>query len=200
MSKDANIRSRRSANVERDAGSWTISQYVPTSIAVDTLSRFLGGLEDPINDRAFSLTGPYGAGKSSFAVYLQALVGPRRSTATQDARRILGGVNPSLCDRLTAILRLHGAEETGVLCATATAEREPIRKTVLRALANGIEGIPGSTPSARRRDLRSSVNTDKGTRGLIRAGRYDRQGTSDPHLDRRVWPEFGAPGRREGGR
>lgn len=61
---------RRSINVERDQDGSGVADYIPTARAVEVLRRLNTAMRDPGAVRAFSLTGPYGAGKSSFALFL----------------------------------------------------------------------------------------------------------------------------------
>ena len=71
-----NSRYARSANLERDRGMQSVVEsYIPTSHAVDLLERTLEA-DTPINQpRAWSVVGPYGSGKSSFALFLYELLG-----------------------------------------------------------------------------------------------------------------------------
>ena len=49
--------------------------YIPTGRALEVLRRLVHSVQDPAAGRAWSLTGPYGAGKSSFALFLHTLLG-----------------------------------------------------------------------------------------------------------------------------
>lgn len=71
-----NSRYARSANLERDRGMQSVVEsYIPTSHAVDLLERVLEA-DTPTNQpRAWSVVGPYGSGKSSFALFLYELLG-----------------------------------------------------------------------------------------------------------------------------
>ena len=72
----------RSANVERDTGKEPRRDYVLTDSTVELIRRVGNTLMDPHSTRAWALTGPYGTGKSSFAVYL-ADPAVRRPAATE---------------------------------------------------------------------------------------------------------------------
>lgn len=122
----------RSVNLERDTNGLDLAGYIPTGRAIDTLTRVLKGLAADSGTRAWSVTGPYGCGKSSFALFLDALLGP-----ADDLRRravnLLAGVAPELVD-LVAVL----TEPTnGVIRATTVAAIEPVAKTIARALDRG---------------------------------------------------------------
>ena len=75
-----NTRYTRSVNVERDRGSPSIVKaYLPTARAVGLLEDVVGAFATRDQPRAWSLVGPYGSGKSSFALFLHELLGPAGS-------------------------------------------------------------------------------------------------------------------------
>ena len=79
----------RSANLERDHGQ-PMSDYLPTARAREVLRRVVGGLHTPDEGRAFSITGTYGTGKSSLALFLEAILGepsPAQVSADSVLRR-----------------------------------------------------------------------------------------------------------------
>ena len=74
----------RSASVEHDgAGVESLETYIVSPLAREAVFRVLGGLTESHGNRAWSIIGPYGSGKSSFANYVSALIGdgPRRDLA-----------------------------------------------------------------------------------------------------------------------
>src|SRR4051812_23415035 len=95
----------RSANVERDHGGAAIDGYVPTGRALDVISRIAGGLSDPAAGRTFSITGPHGGGKSSLAVFLDALLAEASSAEFKSAHSILEAIDASVDDRLRTAMR-----------------------------------------------------------------------------------------------
>lgn len=67
------VRAARSVNLERDRGDQaTLRQYHLTGKGLEILNRFVSAL-DGERVSAWSLIGPYGMGKSSFANFLLAL-------------------------------------------------------------------------------------------------------------------------------
>jgi len=84
----------RSVNLERDAES-SLAGYIPTARSVDTVRRVLDGLLSRSGNHAWSVTGPYGSGKSSFALLLDSLAGPR-SKQRQNAVDLLDPIAPEL--------------------------------------------------------------------------------------------------------
>jgi hypothetical protein len=129
----------RSINVERDAGGSAIDGYLPVGRAIDTISRLASALEREDVEVALSITGPYGSGKSSLAVIIDALLGPSNDPATSSAEELLGQVAPTALAALRSSRQRLGAERLGFIRATVTAQREPVATTILRALIHGAE-------------------------------------------------------------
>ena len=70
----------RSINLERDSFSIdAINAYVPTSTSIKTLRSLLASFNSKKIARSWSLIGPYGSGKSSFGIFLNALLKPSSS-------------------------------------------------------------------------------------------------------------------------
>ena len=83
-----NTRYTRSVNVERDRGSQTLVEaYLPTATSVKLLDDVADALAATDRPRAWSLVGPYGSGKSSFALFLHELLGAGPSKTA--ARKVL---------------------------------------------------------------------------------------------------------------
>ena len=79
---------RRSTRLERDGTGEGLTGYIPTPRGLELVGQLLDALAS--NDyKAFSVTGPYGSGKSSFAVFLSALFEPQASSAHQAALALL---------------------------------------------------------------------------------------------------------------
>lgn len=133
---DVRRRHVRAANVERhdrviDSG------YLPTSRTLEVLGRISRSMANTTAGRAWSLTGPYGAGKSSFALFLHALLGPENDPRGEAARQTLTDTDPQLAAELDAALAVLTSSRHGFIRASVTAQREPITDTVLRALQHG---------------------------------------------------------------
>jgi hypothetical protein len=87
----------RAINLERDASSETaLEGYVITSTAQALLSRVAASFADAGRHHAWTVTGPYGSGKSAFLLFLAALIGPQATTAGRLARRLLKEQHPDL--------------------------------------------------------------------------------------------------------
>ena len=89
----------RSANVERDGGSVaTVAAYCPTARGVALLEDVSAALGNENQPRAWSLIGPYGSGKSTFGVFLHALLGAK-DDAAREASKVLGRQSRPLATR-----------------------------------------------------------------------------------------------------
>ena len=112
----------RSINVERDASSQrALDGYVLTSTAHNCLDRFLHSLNDRNGQRAWTLTGPYGSGKSAFAVYLSKILGPFNEPLGQSAERLTKKQAPDLyrtyfarrkAEDACCVISVSGAQES----------------------------------------------------------------------------------------
>ncbi|MBN7441384.1 hypothetical protein I3U51_12690 [Mycobacteroides abscessus subsp. abscessus] len=134
-------RQLRSANVEHDTAAAALDGYVVTNRGLALLQRIAATFDDPDSARAWAVTGPYGAGKSSFAVMLAALLCP--TPPARSARRSRSGADQMHNAALTAVARRdqdlaeafrEHAARAPMLRAAVTARREPVTSTVMRAL------------------------------------------------------------------
>lgn len=129
-----NRRFSRSINAERDQGGEALLGYLPTGRAVDVVSRVSRGFADASAGRAFSITGPHGGGKSSLAVFIDALLGPAGQGPRETALDLVSTVDKAVADMTRQGLTALDPQGLGFVRAIVTAHREPIRKTVARAL------------------------------------------------------------------
>lgn len=158
--KQPRARFARSINVERDTGSGAVDSYLPVGRAIDAITRLAHALDRDDVEVAISITGPYGSGKSSLAVVLDALLGPAKDPARRSAQELLEHTAPEALARLSSALERLQANERGFVRAVVTAQREPITLTVLRALSHGAARYePAASDKARfgrlNRELRS---------------------------------------------
>lgn len=125
----------RSVNLERDIEiPDSIIGYYPTSRAIDGIERFFRSYSLPHSVRAWTLTGSYGTGKSAFAHYLTALCSPEGDQSKVNALEILKQFNDT--SNLQRLVK-QKLPDSGLIRAVATAQREPIVNTVIRALNQG---------------------------------------------------------------
>jgi hypothetical protein len=128
----------RSTNVERDSGANVLNGYVLTSRALDVVARVVAAIANPHAGRALSLTGPYGTGKSSLAVFLAALLDKADAPESCLARKLLADAHPALHNAAQSTLERVGAGQDGFVQAIVTAQREPVVRTIYRALQLGV--------------------------------------------------------------
>ena len=128
----------RSINVEASSGVDGLSRYIPTGRALEVLTRIAESLQSPQGGKSFSLVGPYGSGKSSFAVFLSALLGNKKLVASETAWGLLRKSDPAINRKLN--IALSGLKELNkhFVAAIATAQREPVSKTIHRAILSGV--------------------------------------------------------------
>jgi len=121
----------RSINLERDAGSSSIAKsYIPTSRTTSTLSRIADSLNKEDNPRAFALIGPYGSGKSAFAVFLAHLLGPSDDEGSKSARQVLHKADQYLHNEFC----FHTERTQGYLPILITGTPEPLANRFVESL------------------------------------------------------------------
>ncbi|MDB4952197.1 MAG: hypothetical protein JWM27_4846 [Gemmatimonadetes bacterium] len=138
----------RSVNLERDlARTDALEGYVPTDRAVEAFDRVVGALGRGGSHRAWTVTGVYGTGKSAFAHLLAVSFGPEEHRAAAFHALTTHPDGQRVANELQARI-----SPDGFVRAVATARREPLAHTVLRALAAGAEtfwaGRRGRRPTA----------------------------------------------------
>ena len=137
----------RSANLERDiAQSEPLDGYVVTARALDVIERIASTAATWAAGGAWSLTGPYGSGKSSLALLLDAALGTH-SEVRQAALKLIDDASPAVGDLLRKAHRRHGTEDCGFHRGLVTAGREPLNRTVLWALHRAVLRSYGGIPS-----------------------------------------------------
>ena len=120
----------RSVNLERDADSEEIvASYIPTSRAIRALERITEAFSKKTTLRAWSLIGPYGSGKSSFAVFLSQLLSGNTERG-RAARKILEKDNPALTTKF--VNEAHGS--AGYLKVLITGSPEPLTNRLVIGL------------------------------------------------------------------
>jgi len=125
----------RSVNLERDSDLPNIGPVYMGTRVLDIFNRVATAIEDTGRTRAWSLTGPYGSGKSTIALLIAALLGQDNSRRCE-VEKLLTEANADLARRIIAA-RDHIARE-GFISAVATARRESVPRTLQRALTRGV--------------------------------------------------------------
>jgi hypothetical protein len=130
-------RMSKSTNVERDVSAEALNGYIPTGRVLDVIRRIASGMIEPSSGRAFSITGPYGSGKSSFAVFLSALLDSTSSPTFKKAFQELTKADPEL-GKLWKTARKSFSADESVSRAFVTAKTEPLVTTLSRGLLDSV--------------------------------------------------------------
>lgn len=126
----------RSINLPRDAGNLDVLRaYVPTSRAVQALTQIAEGLHNGTGSRALALIGPYGAGKSAFALFLGALLSPEPDEAREIATHLLRAKEATLARQFTQAL----GGRRGYLRVQVNGTPDSLVRQLLLALAGAAE-------------------------------------------------------------
>ena len=137
----------RSANLERDAGAGdALDGYVLTGRVLEVLDRIVATIGTSAGG-AWSVTGPYGSGKSSLGIYLDALLGPEDTETHTQASDALNAVEPELAKRL--LLARETCGSSGFARGLVTAQQEPVTHSVTRALNEAVLSVFGKVPTAK---------------------------------------------------
>lgn len=128
-------RYRRSVHLERDAGAeLPLDGYILTPLVKRALRRVCDGLTAEPVSRAWSVTGPYGSGKSAFALFLTHLLSaPSSSRAAREARKKLQAEDKQLFARIVGS-KSAPFGSSGLLPVLVTGESASLEISVLRAL------------------------------------------------------------------
>ena len=137
----------RSANLERDASrTEPLDGYVVTARALDVVERIARtGASGPAGG-AWSLTGPYGSGKSSLALLIDAAFGNSPQTRSI-ALDLVDKTSSAVGNLVREAHRRYGTGKVGFCSGLVTAEREPLSHTILRALHTAVVRRYGKVPS-----------------------------------------------------
>ena len=159
-------RFRRSVHLERDFYTKNaLDGYILTVTAREMLSRVISTFENETISKAWSLTGPYGSGKSAFALFTAKLLGDPDAQSTQQALKLLKNGDATLYNRLISA-NGNGKRKLSEFCPVLiSGERAPLSLSLLRGLEQGLTafcGIP-STSLPHRKIQSLLKNAEKGT-------------------------------------
>ena len=149
LADSISVRARfaRSANLERDlARREPLDGYVVTARALDVVERIAETASTGAAGGAWSLTGPYGSGKSSLALLIDAAFGDDSDTR-RTAVGLIDDASQQVGELVRGAHRRHGTESRGFHRGLVTAGREPLNRTVLWALYSAVLRSYGEVPS-----------------------------------------------------
>lgn len=129
---------QRSVNLEKDyRGSLHNGEYIVTPTALESLHRLAEGLADASPSRAWTITGPYGVGKSAFAVFLTRLLCSADRSGYL-AREQLRKAAPDLAAKLDDLeICRNGAK--GYLPILITARRAPAPTCIAEGVVEALK-------------------------------------------------------------
>ena len=113
--------------------------YVVTVKARETLTRLISAQENSATSKAWTLTGPYGSGKSAFALFTAKLLGDAGSPTTQHALELLRHSAPTLHERFRSINGNREKASVGFCPVLISGERAPMTRALLQGLDSGLE-------------------------------------------------------------
>ncbi len=149
-----NTRYTRSINLERDAGSSELTEsYVITSSPLRALEQMATTFHEEQAPRAWSLVGPYGAGKSAFSVFLTQLLSPQLNPASGVAEKMLRAEQSALA------AKYKKQKQDGYFEILLTGSPEPLSKSLLQAVLTSAQAYwPKKKPEAWLKQLRSDLD------------------------------------------
>ncbi|MYG00578.1 hypothetical protein F4212_15795, partial [Candidatus Poribacteria bacterium] len=149
-------RFRRSVHLERDFYSENaIDGYVLTATAREMLSRLISTLENEATSKAWSLTGPYGSGKSAFALFAAKLFGNSDTPTAKQAIELLERSDTTLYQRFNNTNGNGSGTHHGFCPVLISGERAPLTLALLCGLDRGLSNSNGSNTSI---SLRQEIN------------------------------------------
>ena len=157
----------RSINIERDKQASSLEGYVPTGRALDVIKRIAQGLEEPLNGRSFSITGPHGGGKSSLAILIKALTSGTDRHEYRVALELIRESDNRLANYWNSSFGSLENSKDGFAQAFVTASREPIKTTLLRAMRGVVENLRISQ-SEKSRYIKSLNDGDRGIIDVVK--------------------------------
>jgi hypothetical protein len=156
-------RYQRSVHLERDAqlaDTW-LEGYVVSPMARSLIERIGRGIRERGGTRAWSITGPYGTGKSSFALFATELFGPPDAPVTQHAGRALASADRALGKSLAA------NPVPGLWPVRAVGERRALDAILVAALKRAVDEFwsgRGTKPAIHAEVVEAHEKTQKGKR------------------------------------
>jgi hypothetical protein len=162
---DVGRRFLRSVNLEKDySGADLNGDYIITPTARDVLHRLSEGLAPSAMSRAWTLTGPYGVGKSSFAVFLTRLLCTHGAHG-KTAYRHLMEADPRLARKVTEVTACADGNK-GMLPVLVTARRSPAPHCIAEGTIAAISALKNRKLATTGRILRDLVTHQKNGEGL----------------------------------
>ena len=153
-------RFRRSVHLERDFYTENaLDGYILTVTGREMLARIIATLENETTSKAWSLTGPYGSGKSAFALFTTKLLGDPDTPTTRQALKILKDGDTALHKRFIDTKRNGNWSLSGFCPVLISGERAPLPIALLRGLEQGLKTSEFLSVGSLQRKIRKLLRT-----------------------------------------
>ena len=145
----------RSVNIVHDyADERSLDGYIVTPLARSILGRLASSLSHQRRSRAWSITGPYGTGKSACCLFMSSCLSPPADVMGKKARAALrradGGLSKQAFGSRSPLAR------AGLVPVLVGGSRRPIVEAIMEAMKSTASGALGSGKNARR--LKAAVS------------------------------------------
>lgn len=146
-------RFRRSVNLDKDfRGAQQNGEYIVTPTALEALHRLSEGFVEGSPSRAWTITGPYGVGKSAYAVFLARLLCSLEDSARQQVKQLAPELAVQLDDRGICQNGSHG-----FLPVLVTARRAPAAQCLAESIIAALRGEDNKRLKAVGRKLQADL-------------------------------------------
>ena len=123
-----------------------LDAYIFSEKSADALNRILDSVNDRGSTKAFSITGPYGTGKSSFAILLRSLLGSANSNNYKTSSQKLEKHNKHLYDKLLQVRNKNRVSTKGFVYVPVVGEKRDLVSSFGDALLEHFENTGYSKP------------------------------------------------------
>ncbi len=141
----------RSVQIELDS---SLDDYILTQTGLKIIRRVGESLDSNYVSRSWTITGPYGSGKSAFIVFLKCLLGDRQDPSVVKARDLLKKADKNLYKRLFETSGLLKKTKKGFCHALVSAGRERIELAILKGLRNGLKDFYGDSKAKKSKTIK----------------------------------------------
>jgi hypothetical protein len=163
----------RSVSLARDASrADALEGYILTPTGRDVLRRLADALRGDSHARAWSITGPYGSGKSAFALLAAQLLAGSQ-WVRQPAKKFLMSHDPELSERFFGQGGCLSKKGSRLLPVLVTGSRQPLEKALASSLASALRSIASRGRPPQIVDRLESLAAKSGTSGNAIVGLFE---------------------------
>lgn len=128
----------RSVNLERDiADASAVSGYILTPVGVDFIRRVCRALHGSAS-RSWSITGPYGSGKSAFVLFLLNLLQSKKGCGSVASKQILKRAAPDVWSDLYDQRKSTALRPAGFLPVLVSGSPRPLAPSIIDAVLRDV--------------------------------------------------------------